>query len=141
MRLVVVAAGVLKPDPLRKVADEYKKRLDRWVRCDEIEVKSTTALQRRVPKDALTVALEVDGELLSSAGFARKLELWGRQGKGVVAFLVGGPDGIPPSVSSTAAARLSLSSMTLPHRLARVVLFEQLYRAMTILRGEPYSKK
>ena len=59
----------------------------------------------------------------------------------MVAFLVGGAEGLPPELTRRAEARLSLSSLTLPHRLARVVLFEQLYRAMTILRGEPYARE
>jgi 23S rRNA (pseudouridine1915-N3)-methyltransferase len=59
--------------------------------------------------------------------------------KGIVAFLIGGADGLPPDVSRAAHDRWSLSALTFPHRLARLVLVEQIYRAMTILRGEPYG--
>ena len=85
------------------------------------------------------MALEVDGQAWSSERLARFVAERERQASVPVAFLVGGSYGLPPAVSKTAAVRLSLSAMTLPHRLARLVLFEQVYRAFTILRGEPYS--
>ncbi|HEX5100948.1 MAG TPA: 23S rRNA (pseudouridine(1915)-N(3))-methyltransferase RlmH, partial [Polyangiaceae bacterium] len=72
---------------------------------------------------------------------AARLERWGRRGKGDVAFVLGGAEGIPKALLDGAHARLSLSSLTLPHRLARVLLFEQIYRAFTILRGEPYARE
>jgi 23S rRNA (pseudouridine1915-N3)-methyltransferase len=72
---------------------------------------------------------------------AKRVERWSSRGKGIVAFVIGGADGIPADLLSRADARLSLSTLTLPHRLARVVLAEQLYRAMTILRGEPYARE
>jgi 23S rRNA (pseudouridine1915-N3)-methyltransferase len=69
------------------------------------------------------------------------MERCSRVGKGQIHFLIGGAEGIPSAVSARAAMTLSLSSFTLPHRLARVVLFEQLYRSMTLLRGEPYARE
>jgi len=141
LRLVVVAVGKIREPSLRAVANEYLGRLQHYVRCDEVEVRSGDAFARAIPEDALLVALEVGGESFSSAAFARALERWGSQGKGVVAFLIGGADGIPAELSQRAKVKFSLSSLTLPHRLARVVLFEQLYRAMTILRGEPYARE
>lgn len=141
MRLIVVAVGKLKDRGLRAAADDYLARIRRVVRCDEIEVKSDAALGRAVPDGALSVALEVDGDTPSSEAFSRRLEAWASRGKGEVAFLIGGADGIPGDVSRAADARLSLSHFTLPHRLARVVLYEQLYRALSILRGEPYARE
>ena len=88
---------------------------------------------------ATVIALEVGGKSLTSEAFARGLERSMAQGKGVVTFLIGGADGLPPEVSRAAHDRWSLSSLTFPHRLARLVLIEQIYRAMTILRGEPYA--
>ncbi len=139
MKLAVIAVGKLKEPAYRALADEYLGRVRRYVRADEVEVKDDAALGRAVPDDALVVALEVDGERLTSEAFARRLEQWGSRGKGSVAFLIGGADGIPTELSRAAAVRLSLSSMTLPHRLARVVLLEQLYRGFSILKGEPYG--
>ncbi len=141
MKLVVFAVGKLKDKSLRAVADDYLKRLSRYVRSEEIEVKDGAALERALPADAVRVALEVHGDALSSEELARRVERWGSRGKGVVAFFIGGADGLPVELSRAADARLSLSSLTLPHRLARVVLYEQLYRAMTILRGEPYARE
>jgi 23S rRNA (pseudouridine1915-N3)-methyltransferase len=141
MRLVVVAVGKLKERALREVADDYRERVGRYVRCDEVEVASAESLARALPKEALVVALEVDGEEVTSSGLARRVERWGSTGKGTVAFVVGGAEGIPRDVSTSAHTRLSLSKLTLPHRLARVLLYEQLYRAMTILRGEPYARE
>jgi 23S rRNA (pseudouridine1915-N3)-methyltransferase len=111
------------------------------VKCDELEVKTAADLATALPPDALVVALEVEGEALNSTELSRRVERWGRTGKGVVAFVIGGADGIPPTLSKNADARLSLSRLTLPHRLARVLLLEQLYRALSILRGEPYARE
>jgi 23S rRNA (pseudouridine1915-N3)-methyltransferase len=141
MRVSVLAVGKLKDRALRAVADEYLTRIRRHFRCDELELRDDAALARALPGGAFVVALEVDGDALSSETFARRLEAWGSRGKGEVAFLIGGADGIPEAVSRGADLRLSLSTMTLPHRLARIVLFEQIYRAITILRGEPYARE
>lgn len=141
MRVAVVAVGRIKERALRAVADDYLGRIGRYVRCEEVEVRDAAALERALPPGAHVVALEVDGRALGSEPFARQLERWGSRGKGVIAFVIGGAEGIPPELSARADERLSLSPMTLPHRLARVVLLEQLYRAMTILRGEPYARE
>lgn len=141
MRLAVVAVGKLKERAFRELADDYLGRIRRYVRCEELEVKEAAALGSAPPSDALVVALEVHGEALSSEALSRRLEQWGSRGKGHVAFLIGGAEGIPAEVSRRADVRLSLSSLTLPHRLARVVLYEQLYRALSILKGEPYARE
>jgi 23S rRNA (pseudouridine1915-N3)-methyltransferase len=104
-------------------------------------VKTAGELPRAIPPEAHVVALEPGGDALTSTELARRIERWGRTGKGIIVFVVGGADGIPSEVVARAHARLSLSSLTLPHRLARVLLVEQLYRAMTILRGEPYARE
>jgi 23S rRNA (pseudouridine1915-N3)-methyltransferase len=133
--------GRIKEKAVREVADDYLKRLRHYVRCDEVEVKDDRELARALPEEALLVALEVDGAAYDSTQFASRLERWGSQGKGVVAFIIGGAEGIPAGISRAAQERISLSRMTLPHRLARVVLYEQLYRGMTIQRGEPYARE
>jgi 23S rRNA (pseudouridine1915-N3)-methyltransferase len=141
LKVLIVAAGKLKERAFRELADDYRSRLGRYVRADEVEVKDASALSRALPENATVVALEVGGTAVSSPELAKKLESWGSRGKGVVAFVIGGAEGIPAELSASADARLSLSKLTLPHRLARVVLLEQLYRAMTILRGEPYARE
>ena len=141
MKLVVIAVGRIKDKDLRSVANDYFKRLSRYVKCEEIEVKDDASLARAIPEGALVVALEVLGERLTSSELSVRVERWGARGKGVVAFLIGGAEGIPEELSKRADVRLSLSTLTLPHRLARVFLFEQLYRSMTLLRGEPYARE
>jgi 23S rRNA (pseudouridine1915-N3)-methyltransferase len=112
------------------------------VRCDELELKDNHDLERRWPKDdEWVVALEVAGKALTSTAFSEHLERWGSTGKGNVTFVIGGAEGIPPALSARSRATLSLSTMTLPHRLARVLLLEQLYRGLSILRNEPYARE
>ncbi|HVY47820.1 MAG TPA: 23S rRNA (pseudouridine(1915)-N(3))-methyltransferase RlmH [Minicystis sp.] len=145
MRLTIVAVGKVKDKPLRAAIDEYLGRVRRYAPCDEIEIadapppKLRDAFARATAGADVSIALEIDGRALSSEAFAREIERGGARGKGVVAFLIGGADGLPRDVSAGASARWSLSPLTFPHRLARLVLAEQLYRAMTILRGEPYG--
>ncbi|HEX7671737.1 MAG TPA: 23S rRNA (pseudouridine(1915)-N(3))-methyltransferase RlmH [Polyangiaceae bacterium] len=141
MKLVVVAVGKLRGPELRVVANDYFSRLKKYVPCEEREVKTADELEGKIPEGAFVVALEVNGEALSSPELAQRVEQWGRLGKGIVAFLIGAADGIPGPLSARADVRISLSRMTLPHRLARILLAEQLYRAMTILRGEPYARE
>lgn len=141
MKLLIVAHGKLKDKALRSVCDDYIGRVRRYVRCEEIEVKDANGFERAIPDDALVVALEVDGESVSSTELSRLVERWLAHGKGVVAFAIGGAEGLPREFSARARHRLSLSRLTLPHRLARVLLAEQLYRSLSILRGEPYARE
>ncbi len=141
MRLYVVASGKIKEKPLRSVADDYLGRIAHYTRIDEIETKDESGLGKAVPEGALLVALEVDGARFTSEQFAKKLENWGSRGKGEVAFVIGAAEGIPKGLSQKADERISLSTMTLPHRLARVILYEQIYRGFSILRGEPYARE
>lgn len=154
MRLKLVAVGGLKPRSARggpatraarDLCDDYYARLKRYTTFEEVELKPAPApkLQKaieRATQGAQVVAFDPKGEVLTSAQFARRLERLASQGKGVVAFLIGGAEGLPSQVVAAAHERWSLSALTYPHRLARVVVAEQLYRAMTILRGEPYDK-
>lgn len=141
LRVTVLAVGRLRPEGLRAVADDYVTRIRRHVRVEEVEVRAAAALGRRVPPESRLVALEVGGESLTSVEFARYLDGAALEGRGHLTFVLGGADGLPPELSRAAARRISLSRLTLPHRLARVVLFEQLYRSLCILRGEPYARE
>lgn len=145
MRLVVVAVGRIKERELRAVLDDYAARVRRYAKLEEIEIPDgnerevAAKIARSLPERVRTIALEVDGERMSSGRFASMLGRCELDAVGAVAFLVGGAYGLPRVVSEGANTRLSLSDMTLPHRLARLILFEQIYRAFTILRGEPYA--
>jgi 23S rRNA (pseudouridine1915-N3)-methyltransferase len=146
VRVVVVAVGKVKERGVREAIDDYVGRIGRYLPVDEIELRDgpaddvAAAVRRRLPAGARIVALEVGGRSMTSEGFARWLERRGSEGKGIVAFLIGGAEGLPPAIVREADEALSLSSLTLPHRLARLLLVEQIYRACTILRGEPYAK-
>ncbi len=136
----------MKERGIREAIDDYLGRVRRHHTVEEIELRDApekelaASFERRLPPSAHVVALDVAGSARTSQAFARWLDARTSQGKGHLVFLVGGADGLPPAVLAQAHERLSLSSMTLPHRLARLILAEQLYRAVTILRGEPYAR-
>jgi 23S rRNA (pseudouridine1915-N3)-methyltransferase len=144
VRIVIVAVGKLKSSGLRAELDDYLGRIRRYASCEEIELKDADEREllprfaKAVPERALSIALEVDGTSYDSRGLARFVGQHEERGS-TLAFLIGGAYGLPKTISAGAAQKLSLSKLTLPHRLARVVLAEQLYRSFTILRGEPYS--
>ncbi len=145
MHLHVVAVGKIKERGLREVIDDYEKRIRRYSTFHETELKDGSEAEvqarfaRAIPARARVVALEVDGRAYSSEQLARFVGDCEQGAVQHVVFLIGGAYGLPAATSSAADVRLSMSSMIFPHRIARVVLVEQIYRAFTILRGEPYS--
>jgi 23S rRNA (pseudouridine1915-N3)-methyltransferase len=145
VRIAVLAVGKVKQAGLRAELDDYFGRVRRYAPCDEIELKDGADVElverfkRALPPRARTVALEVDGRAMTSAQLSELVATAQRDAVGCLAFLIGGAYGLPRELSRDADLRLSLSAMTLPHRLARLVLAEQIYRAFTLLRGEPYS--
>jgi 23S rRNA (pseudouridine1915-N3)-methyltransferase len=145
VRVAIVAVGKVKERPLRQVLDDYLGRIGRYAKLEEVELKDEAPdklrgrFARALDPDGRTVALEVEGQAWSSRRLAEYLGDCELHSVPTVSFLIGGAYGLPPEVSRDADVRLSLSAMTLPHRLARVVLAEQIYRGFTILRGEPYS--
>lgn len=130
---------------MRSLLGGYYARIGRYAKLEEIELKDGKAdevadrLARSIPDRSRVVALEVDGRSLSSRGLATWLERAENESVQSVVFLIGGAYGLPPELSKKADLRLSLSAMTLPHRLARLFLAEQIYRGFSILRGEPYD--
>lgn len=145
MRILLIAVGKIKERGLRDAIDDYKKRIGRYARIEEIEIKDgdddavAARLRKAIPERAHVVAMEVDGKAWSSHDLAAYVDRCENGSVAAVAFLIGGSYGLPKDVSKAAQVRLSLSAMILPHRIARLVLAEQIYRAFTISRGEPYS--
>ena len=142
MKIRVVAVGGLKGRALRELVDDYVGRLRRYCAVEEVELKEGPKLLRELDRamaDCLVVALDVEGRAMTSRQLASRLEGLAATGKGQIAFLIGGADGLPAPILARADERWSLSKLTLPHRLARLVLCEQLYRALTIWRNEPYD--
>lgn len=152
MDITVAAVGKLRPY-YRQAVDDYARRLKRYATVAEDEVREASRapnlttqlaeeaqrLNARIPDGSTLVALTRDGAGWSSSDLARQLDRWLLLSRPLV-LVVGGSRGLDPSVLSRASARWSLGPLTLPHELARVVVVEQLYRAFTILRGEPYHK-
>lgn len=145
MRLTIVAVGKIKQAGMRADLDDYLGRIRRHAHCEEVELKDgserdvAARFERAIPPRATVAALEVDGVMHDSAGFARWIGQCEQSAVGGLVFLIGGAYGLPPAATQRAQVRVSLSRLTMPHRLARLVLAEQLYRAFTILRGEPYA--
>ena len=145
MKIVIIAVGRVKERAMRAVLDDYLGRVKRYAKVEEIELKDMPSGQlierfrRRLDHGGRTVALEVEGKPWSSQDLSAEVERCQLHSVPALSFLIGGSYGLPAEVSRAADARFSLGRITLPHRLARVVLAEQIYRAFTILRGEPYS--
>lgn len=155
MKVSLVVVGKAGPLVADAVA-EFEKRAARYWSLDVVEVKEergrkgltdaqiraaeSERLIERVPRGAESCALTRDGRAFSSDDLAQYLDNLGIQGKPGVAFLIGGALGISDAVIQRCDRTLSLSTMTLTHELARLLLAEQLYRAGTITRGEPYHK-
>ena len=153
MRVRVLAVGRDRSGLYAPAVAEYVARLDRYLRFELVEVPEARkhagtprardeegeALLRRIEPRERVVALDERGREYRSEELARRVGGWLGGGRDLV-LLLGGADGLSAEVLRRADETLALSRMTLAHRLARLVLVEQLYRAMTILRGEPYHK-
>ncbi|MGQ4880274.1 23S rRNA (pseudouridine(1915)-N(3))-methyltransferase RlmH [Billgrantia sp. LNSP4103-1] len=155
MRIRLLAVGTRMPAWVNDGVEEYRKRLPRDFSLEIEEIapgqrgkNADTAravaleakrLRERLRGDEHIVALEVGGRVWSTERLAQEAEGWRLGGRDVV-LLVGGPDGLESELSAAADQRWSLSPLTLPHPLVRVILAEQLYRAWTLLVGHPYHR-
>lgn len=156
---MVAAVGRMKQGPERELAERFRKRAAAVGRSaglqdvDIVEIKESNAgdAQRRmleesiaianiIPERAVTVILDERGENMDSASFAGRLQGWRAEDRPVVVFVVGGADGLAASLRQNAHLRLAFGAATWPHQLVRIMLLEQLYRAVTILAGHPYHR-
>jgi 23S rRNA (pseudouridine1915-N3)-methyltransferase len=156
MKLTIIAVGTRMPSWVVEGYLGYAKRMPPGTALELIEIKAEartsgkTAAQMlaaeaqriraALPKGGRVVALDEHGKDLSTCGLAVQLEAWMQEG-GPVALLIGSADGLDAALKKTAAMQLRLSSMTLPHGLARVLLAEQLYRALSVIGGHPYHRE
>jgi 23S rRNA (pseudouridine1915-N3)-methyltransferase len=152
VEISLLAVGKLRPS-LRDVADDYARRLGRYVTLREVEVKEasrapTPGSQRveearrlfaRVPAGGVLIALARAGTGWTSEELAKQVTRWQLAAR-PVALAIGGSNGLGDELIARASIRWSLGPLTLPHELARVLVLEQLYRAFTILAGEKYHK-
>ncbi|PAU74652.1 23S rRNA (pseudouridine(1915)-N(3))-methyltransferase RlmH [Halomonas salipaludis] len=155
MKLKLLAVGTKMPGWVEQGVSEYRKRLPRDFSLEVIEIAPGSRgknadiaravasegerMRERLKGNEQLVALEVGGKPWSTEQLAEQAADWRLAGRDV-ALLVGGPDGIEPGLSASADQRWSLSPLTLPHPLVRILLAEQLYRAWTLLVGHPYHR-
>ena len=155
MRLMVLAVGHRQPDWVDDGCAEYVKRMPRELSTSVIEIKpeprgsktreQLQAAEKGRIRDALpagcrTVVLDERGDDLTTLKLARRLEAWMQDGRDT-ALLIGGADGLDEELKQQADDFIRLSSLTLPHGLARLILCEQLYRAMSVLKNHPYHRE
>ena len=158
MKLAVVAVGRLKGGPERELVERYGERAGAIGRSlgissfDFVEIAESRARRdadRRTEEGAaildnsnaaVLVAFDERGKSMTSEAFARRLAAWRDEGRAAVHFVIGGPDGLDGRVRAAADLVVSFGALTLPHQIVRVLVAEQLYRALTILSGHPYHR-
>ncbi|SDG63320.1 23S rRNA (pseudouridine(1915)-N(3))-methyltransferase RlmH [Propionivibrio dicarboxylicus] len=155
MRLTILAVGHRTPDWVADGCAEYLKRMPRELPLTVVEIKpeprgtktreqllaaEKVRLQQALQGYSRIVVLDERGEDLTTVKLAQKLEGWMREG-GDTAFIIGGADGIDAEIKQRSDAMIRLSSLTLPHAMARLVLCEQLYRAHSVVRNHPYHRE
>lgn len=158
-KVSIICVGKMKEKFYIEAAAEYGKRLSRFCKLEIIELpedrlpedpskaqieaalaKEAETIRAKLPSGAMIVAMCVEGKTRSSEELAALMEQSANQGGSHVVFLIGGSFGLHPSVKALAAVKLSMSPMTFPHHLARVMLLEQIYRAYQINAGSKYHK-
>ena len=152
MKLQVLGIGKIRETYFKEAVEEYSRRIGHYVpfrvrdaakeisgNAQDLE-EAYGRLRKEHQKADLKVALDSRGSIMSSEDFAVWFEKAMLESVGLVSFIIGGPHGLAGSALEESDQKLSLGAMTLPHQLARLVLLEQIYRAFTIIRGEPYHK-
>jgi 23S rRNA (pseudouridine1915-N3)-methyltransferase len=159
MRILIAAVGRLKQGPERELAERYRKRADalgrsvglqtieiveiRESRADNAErrmLEESIAIANVIPEGAISVILDERGENLSSASFAGHLQGWSAEDRPAAAFIIGAADGIAVGLREKTKMAIAFGAATWPHQFVRIMLLEQLYRAVTILSGHPYHR-
>lgn len=159
MSFTLITVGKMKEKPYRQMADEYLKRLSRYGKTEEIELpdlpepansspaiemqikaKEGESILARIKPSDYVIAMTIPGKQWDSPGLSRHLDDIMNHGNSSIVFVIGGSLGLSEQVIARADEEISMSKMTFPHQLARVMLLEQLYRAMKIRAGERYHK-
>jgi 23S rRNA (pseudouridine1915-N3)-methyltransferase len=139
VKLYLYYVGKARDPHANAMAEEYVKRSSRFTKCEMREIHPRRFDPWAKHSDAKKVLLDPAGRLLDSKGFIALVNKAERDARDLM-FVVGGSDGLPHEWKSRADLLLGLTPMTLPHELARVMLAEQIYRALTTLRGHPYPR-
>ena len=159
IRITIISVGKIKEKYFAAAIDEYVKRLKRYASVDITELKDEPVPEslsenerlfvlkkegqrvlEKIPAGALAVALCVEGKQLSSEEMAEYINNAVLSGQSRIVFIIGGSLGLSDEVKKRADFKLSFSKMTFPHRLMKVILLEQIYRAFTIIEGKTYHK-
>lgn len=151
MRLAILAVGRAKASPERELYRHYAERIVWPLGLSEVEEKRRLApaelkkaegklLLAAIPKDAVLWALDPRGKAVTSEDFAARIAKERDGGTAILAFAIGGADGLAEEVLQRASLKLAFGSLTWPHMLARAMLAEQLYRAQQIIAGHPYHR-
>ena len=152
MKINIVAVGKIKDDFLKAAVEEYKKRISRFAEIAVIELPEAPPSKTEAEQIAfesgeifpklkgVIIATDIDGKQLSSKEFSSFIESKCVSGESEFTFVIGGSYGLDDKIKNSAALRLSFSKMTFPHQLFRVMLCEQIYRALTIKNNLPYHK-
>jgi 23S rRNA (pseudouridine1915-N3)-methyltransferase len=143
MKIRLVMLGKTRREEIRALFDDYAKRIRHYANLEIGEQRdgSQAALRKlKLDPTATVVLLDADGKQLTSQQFARWLGDLRDRGAHEIVFLCGDAEGFPDELRNRAAQRISLSTLTMPHEFARVVLVEQIYRALATLAGHPYPK-
>lgn len=159
MQIDIICVGKVKEQYLRDAIAEYSKRLGRYCKLNILEVadektpehasegverqikaKEGERIAKHIKPGSYVIALAIDGQQVTSEGFARKIDQLGIQGVSHIQFVIGGSIGMDDAILRQANYKLSFSKMTFPHQLMRVILLEQVYRAYKINAHEPYHK-
>lgn len=159
MHITIIAVGKLKEKYWKDAIEEYRKRLSKYCKLEVIELadektpentspaeeeqilkKEGQRIIKAIKQDALIIALAIEGKMFSSEQFAAQIEKDMIQGLSHLIFIIGGSLGLSKEVISRSDRMLSFSAMTFPHQMMRVILLEQIYRAMRIIKKEPYHK-
>lgn len=138
LNVKIVCVGTLREAYLRDAVKEYEKRLSAYCKLTTVELKDDDKLIAAIEGKSFKIALCVEGKQLSSPELAELVADASVKGSGAITLVIGGADGLPEEVKAACDHRLSFSKMTFPHQLMRVILLEQLYRALNINGGGKY---
>jgi len=144
----VICVGTIKERYFKEAAEEYKKRLSRWTKIEEIEIKEEDEnkyrnvemlLLKHIKEGQYVVVFDINGTQLSSEEFAELLDRKVSKGEEIV-FVIGGSNGLADAIKKRANLLISFSKLTFPHQLFRILVYEQIYRGFTIIKGIKYHK-
>lgn len=159
MNITIITVGKLKEKYLIDGIKEYQKRLSKYCKLNLVEVadekcpenlsqadmeivknKEAERIIKKIPTTTQIITLEIEGKMLTSEEFSKKIDSYGVTGHSNLTFIIGGSLGISDTIKKMSDFKLSFSKMTFPHQVMKMILLEQIYRAFRISRGEPYHK-